>query len=140
MKILLAVDGSEYTRRMLDYIAGHRDLFDGSHTYSALTVVPSVPPRVTSFIGRSTIDDYYREQAEAVLAPVRERAVKNGWNLTASHLVGHAPELIARTANEGGYDMLVMGSHGHAPMASLVLGSVASRLLAHCTKPVLIVR
>ena len=58
MKILLAVDGSEYTRRMLDYIASHNDLFDAAHQYTALTVVPSVPPRVTGYIARSTLDEY----------------------------------------------------------------------------------
>ena len=140
MRILLAVDGSEYTRRMLDYIASHKDLFDVSHQYTALTVVPSVPPRVTGYIARSTLDDYYREQAEAVLVPVRERAQQAGWKLEAVHQMGHAPDVIARVANEGKYDMLVMGSHGHAPMASLMLGSVAARVLAHCTTPVLIVR
>jgi nucleotide-binding universal stress UspA family protein len=115
-------------------------LFDVSHQYTALTVVPAVPPRVTGYIARSTLDDYYRDQAEAVLAPVRERAQQAGWKLEAVHHIGHAPDLIARVANEGKYDMLVMGSHGHAPMASLMLGSVAARVLAHCTTPVLIVR
>ena len=140
MKILLAVDGSEYTRRMLDYIATHPDLFDRSHEYVALTVVPAVPPRVRGYIDRSTLDDYYAEQAEAVLAPVRERGAQLGWNFTVLHKTGHAPDLIATTADEGKFDMLVMGSHGHSPMASLMLGSVASRVLAHCTTPVLIVR
>ncbi|HEX6706854.1 MAG TPA: universal stress protein [Albitalea sp.] len=140
MKMLLAVDGSEYTRRMLEYIATHRDLFDLSHDYTALNVVAPVPPRVTGFVDRQTLDSYYTEHAEQVLAPVRERAAQNGWKLKAMHAVGPVAELIARTANEGGYDMLVMGSHGHEPMAQLVLGSVTSRVLAHCTKPVLIVR
>ena len=36
--------------------------------------------------------------------------------------------------------MLVMGSHGHGSLGSLVLGSVASKVLAQCTTPVLLVR
>jgi nucleotide-binding universal stress UspA family protein len=140
MKILLAVDGSEYTRRMLDYIASHNDLFDAAHQYTALTVVPSVPPRVTSYIARSSLDEYYGEQAEAVLKPVRDRAQQLGWKLDPVHQIGHAADVIARYANDGKFDLLVMGSHGHAPMTSLMLGSVAARVLAHCTTPVLIVR
>ena len=140
MKMLLAVDGSEYTRRMLEYIATHKDLFDPSHEYTALTVVAPVPPRVTGFLDRHTLEVYYREQAETILAPVRERAQQQGWKLNATHQVGPIAESITRAANEGGFDMLVMGSHGHAPMAQLMLGSVTSRVLAHCTKPVLIVR
>ena len=33
MKILLAVDGSEYTRKMLEYIRANKQLFDASHEY-----------------------------------------------------------------------------------------------------------
>jgi nucleotide-binding universal stress UspA family protein len=33
-----------------------------------------------------------------------------------------------------------MGSHGHGTMANLVLGSVATRVLAACKTPVLLVR
>ena len=33
MKILLAIDGSEYTRKMLDYVCSHRELFDATHSF-----------------------------------------------------------------------------------------------------------
>jgi nucleotide-binding universal stress UspA family protein len=33
-----------------------------------------------------------------------------------------------------------MGSHGHSPMGSLLLGSVTQRVLAQCEAPVLVVR
>ena len=49
-------------------------------------------------------------------------------------------ETIAATASKGKYDMLVRGSHGHGSLGSLVLGSVASKVLAQCTTPVLLVR
>lgn len=140
MKILLAVDGSEYTRRMLDYIATHKDLFDPSHEYVALTVVAPVPPRVRGYIDRDTVEGYYREQAEEVLAPLRERAAALGKTVRLEHRVGHAPDVVAATASEGQYDLLVMGSHGHSPIGALMLGSTTARVLAHCTTPLLIVR
>ena len=37
-------------------------------------------------------------------------------------------------------DLIVMGSHGRRGLEKLVLGSVAQRVLAHATQPVLIVR
>ena len=43
MKILLPVDGSEYTKRMLAYVAAHDELLGGDHEYFVLTVVPSIP-------------------------------------------------------------------------------------------------
>lgn len=140
MKILLAVDGSEYTRRMLDYIATHKDLFDPSHEYVLLTVVAPVPPRVRGYIDRDTVEGYYHDQAEEVLAPLRERAAALGKTVRLEHRVGHAPDVVAATAAEGQYDLLVMGSHGHSPMGALMLGSTTARVLAHCTTPLLIVR
>ena len=37
MKILLAVDGSDYTRRMLSYLTTHDELLGPGHRYTALT-------------------------------------------------------------------------------------------------------
>jgi nucleotide-binding universal stress UspA family protein len=48
--------------------------------------------------------------------------------------------VIAKAANEAKVDLVVMGSHGHSALGSLVMGSVTSRVMANCTAPVLIVR
>jgi nucleotide-binding universal stress UspA family protein len=48
--------------------------------------------------------------------------------------------LIAQEATDGRYDMVVMGSHGHSALGNLVMGSVTTQVLAHCTVPVLLVR
>jgi hypothetical protein len=63
MKILLAVDGSEYTKRMLAYLAAHDELLGPGHEYTALTVVTPVPPHAARHLDRGTIDDYYRDEA-----------------------------------------------------------------------------
>ena len=54
--------------------------------------------------------------------------------------VGHAADQIARFATEGKFDVLVMGSRGHGELMNLVLGSVATQVLARCSTPVLLVR
>jgi len=54
--------------------------------------------------------------------------------------VGSAGELIAKAAEAGAFDLVVMGSHGHSALGNLVMGSVATRVLAHCKVPVLLVR
>ena len=40
MKILLPVDGSDFTQRMLRYIAEHDELLGPGHDYTAFTAVP----------------------------------------------------------------------------------------------------
>lgn len=140
MKILLAVDGSSYTQRMLDYVAAHKDMFGPGHDYAAVTVVPQVPPHVTHFIDRRTLSQYYGDEAAKVLGPVQAFAKQQGWRLEALQPVGHAGELIAKTAEAGQFDLVLMGSHGHSSLGNLLLGSVATRVLASCKVPTLIIR
>jgi nucleotide-binding universal stress UspA family protein len=140
MKILLPVDGSEYTRRMLGYVAAHDEMFGRDHDYIVFTAVPPLPAHVTRYLESATIADYLSSQAEAVLEPVRTFARQNGWKIRASHLVGHPAEAIAALVDKEKPDMVVMGSHGHTAFSGLVLGSVTTGVLARCNAPVLIVR
>jgi nucleotide-binding universal stress UspA family protein len=140
MKILLAVDGSTYTKRMLGYLAAHDELIAPTNEFTVLTAATPVPPHVTGFIDHATLQKYYLDEAEAVLKPVRAFAEQNHWKLNFVHTVGHAPDVIANAATTGKFDLLVMGSHGHSALGSLVMGSVTARVMAHCATPVLIVR
>jgi nucleotide-binding universal stress UspA family protein len=139
MKILLAVDGSEYTKRMLEYLAGHDELLGPSHEYTALTVVTPVPPHAARHIDRQALDGYYREEATKVLDGVVAVAAKHGWKLTVLYRSGHAAEEIAALARREAFDLVVLGTHGHSALGSLVLGSVASGVLARAKKPILLV-
>lgn len=140
MKILLAADGSEFTKHMLAYLAAHDEFLGKQHQFSVLTVVPAVPAQASHFIDQETIKGYYAEQADAVLRPIAAFAAQHHWNVELKHMAGHAAEVIAKTATEGAFDMLVMGSHGHSALGSLVMGSVVSSVMARCKTPVLIIR
>ena len=140
MKILLPVDGSDYTKRMLGYVAAHDEMFGSGHEYVVVTAVAPLPLNVTRFLDNSTIQDYQVEQAEHALEPVRAFAQQKGWKIRASHVVGPAAETIAAVADREKPDLIVMGSHGHSALGSLVLGSVASGVLARCKVPVLLIR
>ena len=139
MKILLAVDGSAHTKRMLGYIAAHDELLGPGHEYTILKVVPPIPARDMRFLERPNVEGYYDEEAEHVLAPVRAFAEQNHWTTRIVHAHGQAADAIAARAAADKADLIVMGTHGHGALGRLVLGSVSSGVLARSNVPVLLV-
>ena len=140
MKILLAVDGSPYTKKMLAYLAAHDEMLGTSHSYTAITVQAALPPRARAALGKETVDSYYAEEGEKVLAPVVKFLARHGVQLKTVTKVGPAGETIAKVAESGKYDLIVMGTHGHGSLGKLVMGSVSTQVLANCQVPVLLVR
>lgn len=140
MKILVAVDGSEFTRRMVAYWAAHEEWLGPQHTYTVLTVVPSIPPRAAAVLDQELLNSYYADEGEKVFHPLRTFLDKQGLTATFLGKTGHVAETIAKSATEGDFDLLMMGSHGHSELGNLVLGSVATRVMASCRTPVLLVR
>ena len=140
MKILLAVDGSAYTKKMLAYLAAHDELFGTQHQYTAITVQAPLPPRARAAVGAEIANSYYEDEAAKVTAPVVKFLQRHGIEPKVVHKVGAPGELIAKAASAGKFDLLIMGSHGHGALGNLVLGSVTTKVLAHAKVPLLIVR
>jgi nucleotide-binding universal stress UspA family protein len=140
MKILLAVDGSVYTKKMLAYLTTHDELFTQGNEYTVFTVQPELPPRAKAAVGKDVVATYHSEEAEKVLAPVAKFLLRHGIDAKSAWKTGPAAETIAKLAASGKFDLLVMGSHGHGTLVNLVMGSVATKVLAHCKVPVLLVR
>jgi len=140
MKILLPIDGSDYTKRMLAYLAAHDELLGADHDYTFFTAVAPIPTHAPRLLERGLLDGYYDEQAEQVFKPVRAFADQQRWTYRTVHVQGYAAEEIARIAEAGKYDLVVMGSHGHTSLGNMILGSVANGVLARCKLPVLLIR
>ena len=140
MKILLAVDGSEYTKRMLAYLTTHDGLFTPDHDYTIFTAQPELPARARAAVGKEIVDKYHTEEAERILAPVSKFLLRHGIDAKSQWKVGPAGESVAKLAKSGKFDLVIMGSHGHGSMVNLVMGSITTKVLASCVVPVLLVR
>ena len=140
MKILAAVDGSPYTKRMLAYLAAHDEWLGSQHEYTLITAVNALPPRAVGALDKTTVKTFYDETAEKVFKPLRTFFAKQGIKASFVTKIGPAAEVIADVANKGGYDLVVLGSHGHGSLANLVMGSVATKVLANCSTPALLIR
>ena len=140
MRILVAVDGSSYTKRMLAYLAAHDEWLGGAHQYTVLHAVPAVPPRAAAVLEKDLLKSYYADEGEKVLKTVRSFFGKQGIQAEYVNKIGSAADVIAATADKGKFDLLMLGSHGHSAIANLIMGSVATKVMAHCNTPVLLIR
>lgn len=141
MKILLPVDGSTYTKKMLAYLVTHNEVYrPEGNEFVLFTVRPALPPRARAALGKEVVDNYHREEAEKILGPAAKFLLRHGIDAKSTWKVGAPGDAIADAAESGKADLIMMGSHGHGSLGNLVMGSVATQVLAHCKVPVLLVR
>lgn len=81
-----------------------------------------------------------RADAQKRLRVLLQRARKTGVRGRALLLKGVAHEAIVRAARAHRADMIVLGTHGRTGVARFFVGSVAARVVAAATCPVLTVR
>lgn len=141
MKILLAVDGSEYTTKAVNFVISHLKWFKDTPELHVLHVKLPIPEgRARAVLGHEAVENYYKEESLLALAPAEKLLRKNEIPFKGGYTVGDVAEQIQGYATQHGIDMIVMGSHGHGALKSLVMGSVATKVLASTTVPVLLVR
>ena len=140
MKILVPVDGSGCTKRMLAYLSTHDELFTKDNHYTVVHVTPRLSARVCAALPVADIRAYYNKENEAVLRPVRAFFKKQGMDADFKGLVGNAAHILAEMARKKTFDLLVMGSHGRGSVGNLIMGSVATVVVASTETPVLLIR
>jgi nucleotide-binding universal stress UspA family protein len=141
MKILLAVDGSSYTAKAVKFVVSNLNWFQGEPELHLLYVKAPVPTGwARSVLGKAAVENYYEQEAGAAMAPAEKLLRKSEVPFQANYRVGEVAEEIQAYARKNRIDMIVMGSHGHGALQNLVMGSVATKVLATTSVPVLIVR
>ena len=140
MKIVLAADGSNCTKKALAYLVTHENLAGPDDEVLVLNVQPALPPRVRSAVGADVVKDYQEEEAEKVLKPIRRFMDKHDIRYRCEWTVGQPAEQILRTVKKNKAHMVVMGTHGHGAIGRALLGSVATKLVAEAEVPVLLVK
>ena len=104
---------------------------------------PVVPVTGEGYISPKVYDEIAtsnRAWAQKKLATLLAQAKKAGVRASGTLLEGVTHEQIVRFARSKRVDVVVMGTHGRSGLAKLFLGSVAGRVVAAATCPVLTVR
>jgi nucleotide-binding universal stress UspA family protein len=140
MKILVAVDGSNYTKHAVAYLLQHFGMFGKESSVTLINVHAPIPRHAAAHLGKDVVQDYYKDESEKAIKGARAALKKAGIASTDTAKVGDPGDEISTFADKGKFDLVIMGSHGHGLFKNLVLGSVATKVLAGCKVPVLLVR
>jgi nucleotide-binding universal stress UspA family protein len=138
MKILVAVDGSPHAQATLESLHRRLEWFREPPALTLMYVHLPLPYGAAArWVGKETVQRYYDDEAAQALAAARAYLDGKGVPYTAIHKVGDpAREIVAYAAAER-FDLIAMGTHGSSGLANLVMGSVATKVLAATTLPVL---
>jgi nucleotide-binding universal stress UspA family protein len=140
MKILLAADGSSYTKKALAFLVTNHEIAGADGEVVVVNVQPAMPPRVRSMVGAAAVQDYHREEAEKVLRPIEKFLQRHDIAFTTRWSVGNPGAEIVKAAKKDKAQMIVMGTHGHGILGRAILGSVAQNVLTQIEIPVLLVK
>jgi nucleotide-binding universal stress UspA family protein len=130
-RILIAYDGSEQARRALDYAIQLAGLCG-----AGLGVV-SVVPVHAGRIDLDPWDDAVVHSSE--LREARDIILRAAITPTLHEPFGDVAEAIVRTARDGGYDHIVMGSRHLGLFDRILRGSVSEAVVTEATSMVTIV-
>jgi nucleotide-binding universal stress UspA family protein len=148
LKVGIAVDGSAFGRAAARYVLKHRKLFGARPAVSLLHVVNDfagalMPDMAGIALPAYSTDDVRAMQKsafEAAIRPVRALFDKARVAVDEVCLAGNPGDELAAFARKQKLDVLVLGSHGYGAFKAAVMGSVATRVAAHCDIPLLLVR
>ena len=147
MNILIATDGSEYSKSAVETAAEH--LWPAGSQLRVISVVdPPIPIGGEIYMMDMNIYEeaakVQREQAQRFVedAAVVIRKGINNQNVSVSVdvLTGSANRRIVEEAEEWGADLIMLGSHGYKIWERVLLGSVSLSVAQHAKCSVWIVR
>ena len=146
MKILLATDGSDYSKTAVNSVA-ERPWPEGSEvkiiTAMEIPYAPTTETWVLPDSYYSELDRVAREQAEAAVKDAVERIESgkaSGLEIITKIISGSAREAILDEAEKWDADLIVLGSHGYNGWQRFLLGSVSHAVATHAHCSVEIVR
>jgi universal stress protein A len=143
MKILIGVDDSPHSHAAVEYV--RKMVWPKTSKIVVLSVVrPVVAVYAETYVPAAPYveqmsEDQTRFHQETAASAERELQT-TGLKTEAKILHGDPRTALVDAARTEHADLLVVGSHGRTGMAKLVMGSVASYVVAHAPCSVLVVK
>jgi nucleotide-binding universal stress UspA family protein len=143
LRILLAIDGSEHSARAVKHVVRLKDSLRVKLEVVLLNVQPPVPKKELLFDGRLSevhrLEEPLKEEGATRLAGAQAALAAAGIECLPHVEIGEPAPVIVRVASDHHCTTIVMGTHGLGAIASVVLGSVAAKVVHLSPVPVLLV-
>ena len=143
-KILVCLDGSKLAEQILPYAAEQATRFGSSLVLFQVVSLASVPtPTGIESIPVAVPNDQLadaeaaaKDYLDSLALPLREKGLK----VQCATMIGHPAESIVSHAEENGFDLVALATHGHSGLRRLVFGSVADYVIRKAGLPILLIK
>lgn len=135
-KIMVAWDGSETAAQAFEKAAELAARFDAELHVVSVAQVPDHAETTGEY--RGAIEDaerFFERKREAL----EEATRRHGVSYRKEVIHGHPSQALIEYAQEGDFDLMVVGRKGHSALERFMVGSVTRRLAIYAPCPVLIV-
>lgn len=151
-KILVPIDGSEYSQRAAEYAVRMAKLMGAEIVVLHVTHLPTYAFTYSAAEGVSPvaiptplplpISDDEKKATEKLVESVRKMAEKGGVKAETKIIEQHPsiPDAIIEFAAKADVDLIVMGTKGRTGIKRFLLGSVTESVVHHAHCPVLVIR
>lgn len=140
MKILLAVDGSAHSERVVRHAIR---LAQSCATYEFVLLNVQEPidaPELRGHMPACEIEAMQESRGGDAMASARALLDAAGIAYVPEVVLGPVAASITRIAGERHFDVIVMGSHGAGALTSALMGSVTTAVIRHTPCPVTVVK
>ncbi len=143
MRILLAIDGSRSSIQARDLLASLS--IQGGSSVTLLTAY-DIPvawfgePLAADGAALAEAAEAVHREADATLARLAAPLSGRDWAVERRVVRGRASSVIVEAAADLAADLIVLGSRGHGPIASMLLGSVSAEVVERASCSVLVAR
>ncbi|MBS4022590.1 MAG: universal stress protein [Dethiobacter sp.] len=144
MKIMVAIDGSEHSKRVISQAVKYAEAFKSDVTIFHVSGETLSKPQVSMYFSgeklaavKKDLEQEAKKMVDAMLEPFKVKGIP----VNAVIELGDSPaDSINNEVVKNKYDLLIIGSRGLRGMKELFLGSVSNRVAHQVETDILIVK
>ena len=141
--ILVPLDGSKRAETIINHVAELAQKFNSKLillTAVEFRLVQGSEEMAAASMGNFTSTEEETKNAETYLAHLQKELIQNDIQVETRVITGLPVAVIKETAEQENVDLIAIASHGRGGLARVFYGSVASAILNHVDRPLLLIR